>query len=317
MMTPDEAQKTLYEAGFFSRWDNRVLYGGTEYKPGNPGVFDGRRFEVTLLRLGVAEARLTDFEGESTLIDAGTEGKKDLGSIVQRLIALLDRNLEEPVKVPLWAAVELGRAAPTASTEVEALSTLFWPSVQLDGDSVPSRFMVPPPPLPNGLTEEQRLELPEPERPRQQVAWGPLRQPFESTLPSATPERARSGKYRRPYGARAGTMATHTRRGFHWAPLSAHESWPTKLHEARGVYGLSQAREMETVHLVSAIRQALDYLPEWVDLIVFSTEPVEGKVTARLHMSRAEVPDAPKPDWLMALLATATVEPSYPDRNLG
>lgn len=291
-MTPDEAQRALYEAGFYSRWEDRRLVGGTHYKPGNPGVFEGKTFSVTLLRLGVCEAQMTDFDQQTTVLREGDQGQQDLGGIVQRIITLLGRDTGEPPKVPLWAAVQLGQVAPHVTSEVEALSTLLWPL------GLPE--VTQEPPL-AGLSEEQRLALPAPNAATRTSSHDTWRPPVVGDTAKAEAREASPSTRRRSYGSGPILNSPHLMRTFHWAPLVAKANWSTRLRPVKCFKPLAMPYETDLIRFMSTTRQILDVLPEWLELIVFSTEPVDGKLTACFLASKADPPEIAKPEWLVAL----------------
>jgi hypothetical protein len=58
---------------------------------------------------------------------------------------------------------------------------------------------------------------------------------------------------------------------------------------------------MTTVLFMSAARQILEKAEEWLDMVFFSTEPVDGKLTACFLGTKSDVAKRPKPQWLIEL----------------
>lgn len=308
-MTPREAQKLLFEHGFYGKWEGRHFIGGSTYLPGNPGKFEGVLFRLTLLSAGVWEAEVTDFEGQTTRIQSAT----DLESITEALLQGLHQKLHHDAPKPsLWVGVQLGQAAPNAKSEVEALSRLFVTEdreTELKESAKKTGLKVIEVSEGEVWTEEMLLGLPLGPVPQQ-----PEAKPIEARTSmrnlqdcDADPVEQAQGKpvprvslNARPYcGSAKGEVLE-----FCWAPLAERESWPTQLrvlHQA-----LSVPREMTTTLLVSALCQIFETKPEWLDLILFSTEPVDGKVTACFYGSKADPPKREKPEWLAKLVTGLT-----------
>jgi hypothetical protein len=294
-MTPDEAQKLLQESGYFSRWEGRQLVGASTYKPGNPGVFEGAHFVIRLVEHGVSEATVTDFDGQHQTFD-----NRSLEIIVACVLQELDRIMGNKIAthvVDPWLAIQLGQALPTATSEVDALSRLFISDEDAEhvrstiNKSGPKSRPVPPP-----FTEEERLRFNEPPAPPK--PWAPplMGEPEAKRTAVASNNIVAYG-YTRTFQAAA--------RDFFWRPLEQRTGWSSPLHHIPGFGSLSTVREMSLVLLTSAIRQVLDDLPGWLELIVFSAdEPVDGNVLACLVATKTEPSVIPKPKWLEDLLST-------------
>lgn len=311
-MTPTEAQKLLLEDGFYGKWEGRHFIGGTTYRPGNPGQFEGVMFRLTLLSTGVWEAEVTDFEAQTSRI----EGKTDLESIVGSLLQALHHKLSPQSLVTsrsfLWLGVQLGQVAPNAKSDVEALSRLFVSEAQeaeLKESARVTGLKVIEVPDQEVWTEEMLLRLPL-GPPSQQPEAKPIQaRTYLRNLQDgdADPVEAAQGKpvtaesrNARPYcGSAKGDVLE-----FCWAPLAEKDSWPTQLRVVH--HPLSKPREMTTTLLVSALCQVFESKPEWLDLIVFTTEPVDGKVTACFYGSKSDPPKRAKPEWLAKLVAGIT-----------
>lgn len=296
-MTPDEAQKTLQEAGFYCRWHGRQLVGGSTYKPGNPGAFEGALFTLTLLEPGVCQVELTDFDGVTTSITQGANETKDLAAIVGALLGHLGALGFDspPTVIDPWLAIQLGQTAPNARSEIEALSRLFL-SEEAESEKINTLESM-------GVWQVQHAQRPfnEQERLRMPITgekapWRPpTRAVFGEDEPQGAPLSIHRVAYRQLKDGPRGPLH------FDWAPLSERESWPTKLYPLEPFKLLETPHEFDLVLLTSAIRQYSEMLPGWLDLIVFSTEPVDGRVTACLAASKYPVATE-VPVWLQTLL---------------
>lgn len=308
-MTPDEAKETLLNAGFFAKWDGRYLLGGSTYKPGNPGVFEGIRFTITLVEPGVCKAEVTDFQDVTTELQpepnlrslAGGD-RKDLAWAVHGVLEQLWNHLDRVDRgaspnVPLASAIEACREFPTATTDVELLSQLIFQQLHGYGGFEPLALPAPRP----GLSEQERLAADLRTQPEAPKPWGdPVRVRNGSDRWVAVPS-----KNLVSYGQR-GTVRTEKsesrqRRAFHWAPLASKDTWPTTLRPISPFHHLAVEREMSLVLFMSAVRQVLEDTPEWLELIVFSTEPADGKLTACFLASKVDPLRAEKPQWLKDL----------------
>lgn len=317
-MKPSEAQQLLLEHGFHGKWEGRHFVGGSTYLPGNPGKFEGLLFRLTLLSAGEWEAELTDFEGQK----APVEGQPNLESVTAGLLQALRQKLSHDEARPsLWLGVQLGHAAPNAKSDVEALSRLFVSEAHeadLRASAQATGLKVIEIPEDQVWTEEMLLRLPlgpVPEQPKAKLIEArtflrnlqdgdvdPVEQAQGKPVVGVSPNA-------RPYcGSVRGDVLE-----FCWAPLSERDSWPTQLKVVH--HPLSIPREMTTTLLISALCQIFDTKPEWLDLILFSTEPVDGKVTACFYGSKADPPKRDKPEWLAKLVAGIT--PLSHQRDLG
>lgn len=308
-MTPNEAQKILLEHGFHGKWDGRHFVGASTYRPGNPGKFEGLLFRLTLVSAGVWEAECTDFDQQTSRV----EGRTDLESVTESLLQALQQRLHhDAVRPPLWLGVQLGQAAPNAKSDIEALSRLFVSEVQeveLKTSAQAAGLKVIEIPEQEVWTEEMLLRLPLGPAPQQPEAKPIQARTYLRNLQDgdADPVEAAQGKpvtgvsrNARPYcGSAKGEVLE-----FCWAPLAEKDSWPTQLRVVH--HPLSKPREMTTTLLVSALCQVFETKPEWLDLIVFTTEPVDGKVSACFYGSKSDPPKRAKPEWLAKLVAGIT-----------
>jgi hypothetical protein len=330
-MTPTESQVLLREHGFYAKWEGRRLIGGSTYLPGNPGKFEGILFTLTLLSAGVWEGEVTGFEGEVTRIEQGSyEGRKDLEALTTSVIRALQNKLHRSggsevsyceAGPPLWLGVQLGQAAPNATSDIEALSRIFVTEEQqaeLESSAKLSGLRVTAPSEDSTLSEEMLLALPlgpVPTAPE----WRPIisqrnglsanrfrltRDNVDSAIEEAGPNRTEppgTPNLVSYYGAHSESL------DFTWAPLVEIAGWPDRLRIVH--HPLSVPREMSTVVLISALCQIAEQMPAWLDLIMFTTEPVDGKVTACFYGSKADPPKREKPEWLTALVDQ--IKPRY------
>jgi hypothetical protein len=338
-MTPSEAQKLLLEHGFYGKWEGRRLIGASTYLPGNPGKFEGVHFMLTLLSAGVWEAEVVGFDGIVSRIEKGVyyhEGDSgtNLEAITQGLIHSLQNKLhhlgaQEGIyygpNPPLWLGVQLGQVAPNAKSDVEALSRLFVSEEQeaeLRRSTQLAGLLVVEVPEEQIWTEEMLLGLPlgpVPVPPEPKLIEAE-RHDFRTRLTNADADAVvieAQGK------AKAQVISPNARsyqgsaRGevleFCWAPLAEKDSWPTQLKVVH--HPLSVPREMTTTLLISALCQIFETKPEWLDLIMFTTEPSEGNLTACFYGSKADLPKREKPEWLVKLVAGITPLSSAESRN--
>ena len=311
-MTSEEAQKLLQERGYFSRWEGRQLIGASNYRPG--GVFEGARFMITLVEPGLYETTVTDFHGQRRMFGGKPEDPSvvatlgrdfDMASIVSITLEELDRimgSLREPGAVDPWSAMQLGQAVPGAPSEIVALSHLFMSEeranemrVEIDATVLKVAPTIP------SMTEQERAEAYPYSKERAYAAPPPSVVVENTETKRPAPVRSKSAV---AYGYGAGlplsyALRKHQDRDFHWAPLDLMEGWPSQLRPVPPYLTLATVRTMDVVLLVSAIRQVLDVTPEWLELIVFSTEPVDGTVQACLLATKTEPSASPKPQWLL------------------
>lgn len=316
-MTPDEAKQTLLEAGIFSKWEGRRLVGGSTYRPGNPGVFEGIRFTITLVELGVCTAEVTDFQDQTKELQVApnlrslAEGdRKDLGwaihSVLEELGKHLDHGKGEGPKVPLSTAMELCREYPEIRSETALLSRLLFVNKIEEGKlregAALARYehvSVEP-----GLTEQQRItsDLSTKVEVRE---WQPPVVMSGSAQKFVTAVSKKVVSYGHSDAVETGKAQQRYLRSYHWAPLDAKESWPSALRPVPPYDQLSVPRKLSIVVFMSAVRQVLEDTPEWLELIVFSTDPADGMVTACFLATRVDPPKARKPQWLLDLASPA------------
>lgn len=306
-MTPTEARKELLRNGFHSKWEGRRLSGGSHYKPGNPGVFEGIRFVLTLQAPGECEVEVTDFDDETRKLEptpnprslAGGD-KKDLEWAVQAILRALAEHLDpgkrdlQPL-VPLGAALDATQAFPDATTEEALFTRLLFMSKETE-DSYREALertghrdeLVGVEPTEESLIEGDLAPKMEP-----QVIWVP---PVKNDgNPKAI---GVISPHQKSYGAdRDRTPAKQ--RDFHWAPLSELALWSQHLKPVAPFHQLSTPREMTTVVFMSAVRQVIDVLPEYFDLVIFGTDPIDDKLTACLLGTTWGFPKARKPQWIL------------------
>lgn len=319
-MTPAEARAKLLEHNFFSIWQGRHLIGGSDYKPGNPGSFEGIRFVISLVTPGAYTARVIDFGDRETELhpdvdirDLSLGQTKDLEWAVTAVLAELGRQLDNVSvgmnhKVPLDAALEAAREHPDATNERELLTRLFLSADAekrcREGLSALKYRVIE---HEESLTEEALFagsgnDL--------RVSWpqrGPLVTSLGEPKPIAAPSKNICSYGRNRSALSMGLPPEETRdlltteRDFHWAPLAEKDSWPTLLRPIARFAELSTPREMSTVLFMSATRQVIEQAEHWLDLVFFTSEPVDGKLTACFLGSKADVTKRPKPPWLIEL----------------
>ncbi len=309
-MTSEEAQKLLQDRGYFSRWEGRQLIGASYYRSGVG--FEGARFMITLVEPGLYETTVTDFEGQSRMFGGkpdpsvvATIGRDlDLAGIVSITLEELDRIMghREPHAVDPWSAMQLGQIVPGAPSEIVALSHLFMSeeranemrvAIDATGLKVASTQAA--------MTERERAEVYPYSKERAYAAPPPSLVVEKTGTGRPTPMRSKSAV---PYGygptlPLSYGLRKHPNRDFYWAALELKEAWPSQLRPIPPYLTLATVRTMDLVLLVSAIRQVLDVLPEWLELIVFSTEPVDGSVQACLLATKTEPSARAKPQWLL------------------
>jgi len=198
--------------------------------------------------------------------------------------------------------MQLGQAVPMAPSEIAALSHLFISEeranemrVAIDATGLKLA------PAKAALTERERAETYPYSKERAHATPPPSLVVVETPTKRSVPMRSRRAV---PYGCGpilppSHGLRKHHDRNFHWAALDLIEGWPSPLRPVPPYLTLGTPHAMDLVLLVSAIRQVLDVMPEWLELIVFSTEPVEGSVQACLLATKTEPAARPKPQWLL------------------
>lgn len=312
-MTPAEARAKLLEKGFFTKWDGRYLIGGTEYKPGNPGSWSGIRFSIKLVAPGECKVEVIDFADETkelqpdpTIRDLANGPQKDLAWAVEAVLAELSTRLEgisicSGPKVSLEDALAASRAHPDATTELALLARLLYMSAETETEHrdalTKQGYRVHD--LGDSLTEEALLFGPDIKLAWPQGGGAPVTSTGQPKAVAAPSRNAVSyGRDREPLPA---PVPANALRDYHWAPLADKNSWPTILRPIPPFSYLSTPHEMSTVLFMSAARQILEVAEKWLDLVFFTTEPVDGMLTACFLGSKADVTRRPKPQWLVEL----------------
>ena len=297
-MTPGEARETLLERGFHSKWIGRRLVGGSHYRPGNPGVFEGASFVITLVAPDACEVEWSLEVGETRKIepDASLRDRADgvdrsldwaVGAVLKELWGWLDRDEGKSPKVPLEAVLEAARACPNATTEVGLLSEVIYMGEERRKEYEAVVALYPPAEPRVGPTAEEmiaedlttRLETP---------PWAP-----PATVSQSRPAKPAVGPTI-SYGA-LDRERTPPKRDFHWARL---EGCAVTTEPIAPFYHLDAPHEMSLTLFMSALRQTLELAEEGLCLVVLTSEPNEGKVTARF-LGTKDAPATEKPAWLL------------------
>ncbi len=331
LMTPAEARAKLLENGFFTKWEGRYLIGGSEYQPGNPGSWTGIRFSIKLVAPGECKVEVIDFEDQTKELqpDPGIQDlpigpQKDLAWAVEAILAELARCLDSysvvsGPKVSLEDALECARAHPDATSERELLTRVIYMDAETEAShrDALTKLKYQVHHTGDWVTEEAILAS---SRDHIKLVWPqggpPVRLNRERMVIAApSPNAVSYGRDREPLPA---SVPADALRDYHWAPLAEKDAWPTVLHRVPPFNSLSTPHEMSTVLFMSAARQILEVADKWLDLVFFTTEPVDGKLTACFLGSKADVTRRPKPQWLLDLgnarerqawTPTATLEP--------
>lgn len=303
-MTPAEARAKLLENGFFTKWEGRYLLGGSEYNPGNPGWWSGIRFSIKLVAPGECAVEVIDFEGQPTelqpeglFLDLPGGTQKDLAWAVDAVLEELWKRLDSGSRgrspnVPLHAALEASREHPDATDEVTLLSRVVYMDAKTEAsyhdDLKRLKYRVNE--IGDWLTEQAIIAS---SPAHLKALWPKEGAPVATALGKAVAAPSRNivscGRDRKPA------------RDFLWAPLSAKDTWPTPLRPIQPFPQLATPHEISTVLFMSAARQVLEMADEWLDLVFFTTEPADGKLTACFLGTKADVTPRPKPQWLLDL----------------
>lgn len=300
-MTPREARETLLRHGFYSRWEGRRLVGGSHYKPGCPGVFEGIRFRVTLGPEGACTVDVVEFDDYLTSLGPPADCQDQLGWAVAAVLDVLWDRLDRHGRgaspnVPLGAALEAARALPTAKDELDLLSQLFMADdVRREHEWVVQQLGYAPRNTGVEPTAEA-LVASDPSTEYVVQKWAP-----PATMGTSTPVSALGPAV--SYGQRDRNRLPPRLSNFHWAPLESRALWTTPLEGIPPFLALETPREMTVTLLMSAIRQVLELESpvetDRLSLIVFGSEPVHGKVTACFLGTKNTLPPGEKPAWLL------------------